>query len=271
MTEKKTKPKEKEPEETISEALHKIQQSLKVPKTHHNNFGNYDYRNAEDILNAVKPKLPNKYVILLNDELVYFGGNEGRFYIKATAQFWEVGTKNEVRTTAYAREPEIKKGMDSSQITGCASSYARKYALNGLLGICDVKDADDDSHGKAVETVKKVFPKAKVVSAPVLSKPTTEGKNSEDESHYINCKVNGTISIKQSRLFHVKAKETRWNEEDKKQLLAHFGYQHLWGVKWQSFQGLLDELKHGPPQQEDIPFEEPPVKDEPAKEYPHGF
>ena len=116
--------------------LSQIQQKLKAPKGQLNKFGNYKYRSAEDILEAVKPLLNGESTIILSDELVMIGD---RYYVKATATF--KGEETET-VTAYAREEEIKKGMDSSQITGSASSYARKYALNGLLLIDDTKDAD---------------------------------------------------------------------------------------------------------------------------------
>lgn len=125
------------------EALRKIQHELKAPKGQYNSFGKYKYRSCEDILEAVKPLL-DKYdaALTLNDEVVEVGG---RIYIKATANFTS-NTNAIVCVSAYAREPESKKGMDESQITGTASSYARKYALNGLFLIDDTKDADTDAY-----------------------------------------------------------------------------------------------------------------------------
>ena len=126
------------------QALKKIQQELKAPKGQYNNFGRYAYRSAEDILEAVKPLLA-KYdaELTLSDDIMEVGG---RIYVKATARFIEHDAEtniNDVTTvTAFAREPAEKKGMDESQITGTASSYARKYALNGLFLIDDTKDAD---------------------------------------------------------------------------------------------------------------------------------
>ena len=122
------------------DALQKIQAELKAPKGQYNSFGKYAYRSAEDILEAVKPLLKkNKAELILSDEIVEVGG---RIYVKATAMLNADGEKAVVN--AYAREPEQKKGMDESQITGTASSYARKYALNGLFLIDDTKDADTD-------------------------------------------------------------------------------------------------------------------------------
>lgn len=122
--------------EKVQQALSRIQQELKAPKNLYNSYGGYNYRSCEDILSAVKPLL-NGFVVLLKDELVVIGD---RYYVKATAELSGNGEKIEV--SAYAREALAKKGMDESQITGSASSYARKYALNGLLAIDDVKDAD---------------------------------------------------------------------------------------------------------------------------------
>lgn len=123
----------------------KIQSELKAPKNQLNKFGGYKYRNCEDILEAVKPLLNNLgLVITINDELINMGN---RFYIKATATISD--GENSLSNSALAREAEVKKGMDESQITGAASSYARKYALNGLLLIDDTKDADaTETHNK---------------------------------------------------------------------------------------------------------------------------
>ncbi|CUU67806.1 ERF superfamily [Campylobacter hyointestinalis subsp. hyointestinalis] len=132
--------------------LLKIQTELKAPKTQFNKFGGYQYRSCEDIVEALKP-LQEKYkcVVLLNDELVIIGD---RYYIKATATIInEKGDKLSV--SALAREPESKKGMDESQITGSSSSYARKYALNGLFAIDDTKDADaTNNHEVSPKSVK---------------------------------------------------------------------------------------------------------------------
>ena len=122
--------------------LIEIQNELKAPKSNYNSFGKYRYRSAEDILTAVKPLLL-RYAcqMTLQDDIVAVGD---RYYIKATVTITD-GTESET-VTALAREDEIKKGMDGSQITGTASSYARKYALNGLFLIDDTKDADTDEY-----------------------------------------------------------------------------------------------------------------------------
>lgn len=131
------------------EKVQKIQEELKAPKNQFNKFGNYAYRSCEDIYNAVKPLLA-KYglVLTVTDELVMIGD---RYYIRATAILQENAILY-IKNVAYAREEEIKKGMDGSQITGASSSYARKYALNGLFLIDDVRDSDvTNTHGKVYE------------------------------------------------------------------------------------------------------------------------
>ncbi len=123
----------------IYSELSRIQQELKAPKNLFNKFGNYKYRNAEGILESVKPLL-NGMALIINDEPVILGN---RFYIKATVTLTD--GEESVSAVAYAREDEVKKGMDGCQITGACSSYARKYALNALLMIDDSKDSDDES------------------------------------------------------------------------------------------------------------------------------
>lgn len=123
-------------------ALGAIQAKLNAPKNQTNKFGSYDYRSCEDVLQAVKPLLAETHAVLrLNDELVLIGD---RYYVKATATIDVNGES--VSATAYAREADAKKGMDASQVTGATSSYARKYALNGLFCIDDNKDADTDEN-----------------------------------------------------------------------------------------------------------------------------
>jgi len=126
------------------EALIVIQASLNSPKNQFNTFGKYKYRSCEDILAALKPLLKEQSALLtMSDDIVLIGE---RYYVRATATISCGGAKESVR--AYARESEDKKGMDSSQVTGAASSYARKYALNGLFAIDDTKDADaTETHG----------------------------------------------------------------------------------------------------------------------------
>lgn len=136
--------------------MHLIQSELKAPKGNFNSFGKYRYRSCEDIVEAVKPIL-GKYEchLSMTDDVVMVGN---RIYIKATASISKEGVVI-ASSTAFAREPEDKKGMDASQITGTASSYARKYALNGLLAIDDTKDADTEEHKiQTSQPEKKVLP-----------------------------------------------------------------------------------------------------------------
>lgn len=151
----------------IYEQLAKIQQELKAPKNLFNKFGNYNYRNAEGILESVKPMLGG-LALIINDEPVVIGE---RYYIKATVTLTD-GTES-VSATAYAREDNDKKGMDGCQLTGACSSYARKYALNALLMIDDSKDSDDDSlspknpANERKETKAAEKPVAKAPAKPV--------------------------------------------------------------------------------------------------------
>ena len=120
--------------------LIEVQSKLKAPKSQFNKFGNYAYRNCEDILEALKPILNQvKAVVNISDEVVLVGE---RYYIKAIVKFIDAETGEFVEASAMASEEESKKGMDSSQLTGSTSSYARKYALNGLFAIDDTKDSD---------------------------------------------------------------------------------------------------------------------------------
>lgn len=156
----------------IYEKLMNIQKELKAPKGQYNSFGKYKYRSCEDILESVKPLLEKyKVTIILTDKLEQIGE---RYYIRAKAILIDTESNNSIENTAYAREEETKKGMDGSQITGTSSSYARKYALNGLLLIDDTKDADTDEFAKENNKEKtKEEPKEKKITEgqlKVLSK-----------------------------------------------------------------------------------------------------
>lgn len=127
-----------------------IQQELKAPKGQFNSFGGYKYRSAEDILEAVKPLIGKyKCVLTLSDDIIHVGD---RYYVKAVATL--TSEAGQFSVSAFAREAENKKGMDDSQVTGTASSYARKYALNGLFAIDDTKDADTDEYAKRTGQTK---------------------------------------------------------------------------------------------------------------------
>ena len=158
---------------TLKEKLMHIQEELKAPKNLHNNFGGYNYRNAESILEALKPLLA-KYgaTVTITDNIEEIGG---RIYVKSTATIWdtdatstysinsngiEVSTGAALVVTAYAREAETKKGMDDAQVTGATSSYARKYALNGLFLLDDTEDVDSEAYqAQAKQEPQKTTPK----------------------------------------------------------------------------------------------------------------
>lgn len=140
--------------------LIEIQQKLKAPKNQRNSFGNYNYRNAEDILEAVKPLLKEQELaLILNDEIINV---ENRFYVKATVTIFDTEGKPIAQSSALAREEENKKGMDGSQVTGASSSYARKYALNGLFAIDDTKDSDFTNTGN--NDIKKSIQKSETIN-----------------------------------------------------------------------------------------------------------
>ena len=152
----------------LNKALAVIQQTMKVPKSQRNNFGKYNYRNCEDILQAVTPLL-GECILTISDEMVMVGE---RYYVKATACI-QLG-KEKVEVTAFAREEENKKGMDSAQLTGSTSSYARKYACNGLFAIDDTKDADSMDNRQQPASVKTTVNKHAVKSVKdfmALSQP----------------------------------------------------------------------------------------------------
>ena len=161
---------------TLSAKLMVIQSELKAPKGQYNTFGKFKYRSCEDILEAVKP-LCIKYatMLTLNDEIVLIGE---RYYIKATATLTDCESKDFIEISAFAREADNKSGMDSAQVTGATSSYARKYALNGLFCIDDTKDADTDEYTSATRQQPKAEakPKAKPKAAPKSDELTYRDK-----------------------------------------------------------------------------------------------
>lgn len=152
---------------SIYEALTSLQKRLKAPKGNFNKFGGYYHRSAEDILESIKPLIPDDHSIYLTEDLLHIGD---RYYIKASAIF--TNGADTIQVNSFAREEEIKKGMDSSQITGSATSYARKYALGALLLIDDTKDSDaTNSHERTQATnqpAKPITAPPKQPSEPVL-------------------------------------------------------------------------------------------------------
>lgn len=156
--------------ESFEKRVSLAQAELKAPKNQYNDFGKYHYRSCEDILEAAKP-INSKYglFLTLTDDISMRGD---RIYISATATLSDTESEKHLCVTAYAREPEAKKGMDESQITGTASSYARKYALNGLYCIDDTKDADTNEHKKEKDAKSNDSAPSKPTAA-VTSPPQT--------------------------------------------------------------------------------------------------
>lgn len=176
----------------LTQRVGDIQHKLKAPKGQYNSFGKYNYRSCEDILEGVKPLLKeHNLALLIDDEIVQIGE---RYYVKATAKITD--GREIVSATAYAREPDTKKGMDESQITGATSSYARKYALNALLCIDDTKDADTmDNSKKPVQQTQET-----VYNWQTLKARATQGGISEEELvHYVTetFKVSKPADLKQ--------------------------------------------------------------------------
>ena len=193
----------------VYEKLIKVQCELKAPKGQYNSFGKYHYRSCEDILEGLKPALSkNKATLVLSDSIEIVNG---RFYVKATATFIDTENGDKIENCAYARESEIKKGMDDSQITGATSSYARKYALNGLFLIDDTKDADTEEYQNQQDNAKtKTTNKNDPVQQPVPQKteeqlnqemvdsvdkrliPTADGKMSEEQYSFLLAQIERT-------------------------------------------------------------------------------
>ena len=172
----------------LTQRVGDIQHKLKAPKGQYNSFGKYNYRSCEDILEGVKPLLKeHDLALLIDDEIVQIGE---RYYVKATAKITD--GREIVSATAYAREPDTKKGMDESQITGATSSYARKYALNALLCIDDTKDADTmDNSKKPVQQTQET-----VYNWQTLKARATQGGISEDDlKHYLK----ETLKVNESK------------------------------------------------------------------------
>ena len=157
---------DKKPEfKSVEEVLHYMQINLHVPKNQKNSFGGYSYRSCEDIMAEIRKVLPEGATVVVGDDIRDFSAS-GRVYIEAIVRLSFAG--KEILNTAFAREPLVKKGMDESQITGAASSYARKYALSGLFLIDDVKDADATNKGSD-EVIDG--PKAKPAKTPEPETP----------------------------------------------------------------------------------------------------
>ena len=210
--------------------LNQIQVELKAPKGQFNKFGKYNYRNCEDILEALKPLLEKyKSAINITDEIIVVGDRDvtmnindeingelklvnGRFYIKSTATLYDIESGESIKATAFAREEESKKGMDSSQLTGSTSSYARKYALNGLLAIDDTKDSDStNKHGKDENKEDKKTENNEFISQP-----------------------------QQKRLFAI----AKSNAELVKGVIKKYGHESTSTITKQEYQGICDDIEH---------------------------
>lgn len=153
---------------SVYEKLMKVQGSLKAPKGQRNNFGNYNYRSCEDILEALKPILSDVgAIVVINDNVIDVGE---RIYIQAIASFVDIESGEKISTSAYAREALSKKGMDESQLTGATSSYARKYALNGLFAIDDSKDMDYLNKGDKGSNTSQKRPSKKLSTDELYKK-----------------------------------------------------------------------------------------------------
>lgn len=173
--------------ETLLEKLSKIQVELKAPKNQYNKFGDYKYRNCEDILEAVKPLCyKNRTTLVVEDEVVLHGD---RYYIKGIATLYDWDSEITIQTSALARESATKKGMDDSQITGATSSYARKYALNGLFNIDDTKDNDSEELKRQCEEKAKEKKSPKSTSGNAVPKDAKELKIAKIHQFYTTHKT----------------------------------------------------------------------------------
>jgi hypothetical protein len=167
----------------ILQKLAIVQSRLNVPKNNYNSYGKFYYRSTEDIIEAAKPILSAiDCVLLLEDEIVFI---EGRFYVKATAAIYDTATESSISRHGFAREAETKTGSDVAQITGAASTYARKYALNALFAVDDTKDADADENNIEAETrAKKAKPKK---STKTAAETTVESSSASQPGELIFC------------------------------------------------------------------------------------
>lgn len=187
----------------IHDVLHHVQMNLHAPKNQYNSFGKYHYRSCEDILEGLKKVLPFNAYVTLQDEIIMVGQ---RIYVKATATLTYRG--HSISNTAFAREEECRKGMDASQLTGATSSYARKYALNGLFMIDDVKDADTDE-AKNQESRPSKSP----------AKPTSENDDMKELCAKIKQQLNDSNNLEilnyvwngfEKKLSEIKAVNPKW-------------------------------------------------------------
>lgn len=212
----------------IYEKLSEIQAELKAPKNQRNNFGGYDYRSCEDILEAVKPLCKAHNVVLnISDEIVMVGE---RYYVRATATLIDLDDQKgdaiaTIENVAYAREEENKKGMDASQVTGATSSYARKYALNGLFCIDDTKDADTDAYQKQNKVDNKT-----------TSKPAYENRTQKPQTQQTPKLIS---DAQRKRLFAI----SNGNNEVVKRVLERYKYEKTEQIKMSDYEQICNEIE----------------------------
>lgn len=199
-----------------------VQTKLKAPKSQYNSFGKYSYRNCEDILEALKPLLDEeKAIVNLSDSVVLIGE---RYYIEASAKFIDAETGEVVEVKGLAREEDSKKGMDSSQLTGSTSSYARKYALNGLFAIDDTKDSDTtNAHGK------------------LDSKPKQTTTNINIQPNMQSMSEANIISEGQMKRMYVLAKGK--SPEMVKEIIGKYGFTSSKDVTRDKYKNICDEIE----------------------------
>lgn len=204
----------------IYEKLMNIQEKLNVPKNQLNKFGGYNFRSCEDILEAVKPLLKeNKLALQISDEIVPLGD---RYYVKATATLIDTEDKDDnarIENVGYAREEENKKGMDASQVTGATSSYARKYALNGLFCIDDTKDADTDEYQSQQRNI--------------------QNNKTNNQQTKQNNQVKTITLAQQKRLFAL----ANGNNDVVKNVISRYGYTKTEQIKMSDYDKICTEIE----------------------------
>lgn len=197
----------------LLEKLLCVQTELKAPKNQRNEFGKYNYRSCEDILEAVKPFLAKyKLAMRITDDMVLVGD---RIYVKATVTLTDTENKGFLENSAFAREEETKKGMDGSQITGASSSYARKYALNGLFLIDDTKDSDaTNTHGKEEKKEDNKPKKATAEQVKEIKELTPDENTLNAMLKYFSVKNLADLTEEQAKVAIARRKEGIKNEQD---------------------------------------------------------
>jgi hypothetical protein len=205
---------------SIYEKLLLVQQKLKAPKNQYNSFGKYNYRSCEDILEGLKPLLGEvKALVVLNDSIQMIGD---RYYIKATAEFIDTEDGKSIISNGLAREDNDKKGMDLAQVTGSVSSYARKYALNGLFCIDDTKDSDHNNTGD-----KQNPPKQQTkTSTPASNEPK-------------HATSSGIISDAQLKRLYAIATD----KEKARAVMAKYGYASSKEIKTADYEKIVKEIE----------------------------